>query len=157
MRARWMAIVGLAAAVSYSTALGETPAAQLEKGVFQQETAGDLDAAVKVYKQIVDEANSNRRFVAEAQYRIGECYQKQGKKAEAEAAFRQVIASYPDQAELVAKARKEVGEAEPINAQAESLEATEFIFRAARSPSRSSPLLEAALKRTVNLFGPVYP
>ena len=113
MRARWMAIVGLAAAVSYSTVLAETPAAQLEKGIFQQETAGDLDAAEKVYKQIVDEANANRRFVAEAQFRIGECCQKQGKKAEAEAAFRQVIASYPDQVELVAEARKELGEVEP--------------------------------------------
>ncbi len=93
-----------------------TPSAQLEKGIFQQETAGDLDAAVKVYKQIVDEANANRRFVAEAQFRIGACYQKQGKKAEAEAAFRQLIATYPDQAELVAKAHKELGEVEPAHA-----------------------------------------
>jgi len=99
--------------VEGSQAEGETPAAQLEKGVFQQETAGDLDAAVKVYQQIVDTANANRRFVAEAQFRIGACYQKQGKKAEAEAAFRQVVASYPDQAELVAKARKELGEVIP--------------------------------------------
>jgi tetratricopeptide (TPR) repeat protein len=115
MRAQWLAIVGLAA-VNFSAVRADTPAAQLEKGIFQQETAGDLDAAVKVYKQIVDEANANRRFVAEAQFRIGECYQKQGKKAEAEAAFRQVVVSYPDQVELVAKARKELGEAEPARA-----------------------------------------
>lgn len=116
MRAQWLAIVGLAAAVNFSAIRADTPAAQLEKGIFQQETAGDLDAAVKVYKQIVDEANANRRFVAEAQFRIGECYQKQGKKAEAEAAFRQVVAVYPDQVELVAKARKELGESEPARA-----------------------------------------
>ena len=149
MRARWMAIVVLAAAASFSAASstsaaqvrGDTPAAQLEKGIFQQETAGDLDAAVKVYKQIVDEANANRRFVAEAQFRIGECCQKQGKKAEAEAAFRQVIASYPDQAELVAKAQKELGQAEP-----------------ARAPILSNNAqMEAALNKRVNLFGPVYP
>lgn len=42
----------------------ETPSAMLEKGIFQEETAGNLDAAVKVYKQIVDEANANRRFVS---------------------------------------------------------------------------------------------
>ena len=113
-----IARIALIAALAFVPAAfaAETPSAQLEKGIFQQETAGDLDAAVKVYKQIVDEANANRRFVAEAQFRIGECYQKQGKKAEAEAAFRQVIASYPDQAELVAKARKELGEAEPARA-----------------------------------------
>jgi tetratricopeptide (TPR) repeat protein len=115
-----MRIAGIAliAALAFAPAAfaDETPSAMLEKGIFQEETAGNLDAAVKVYKQIVDEANANRRFVAEAQFRIGECYQKQGKKAEAEAAFRQVIASYSDHADLVAKAHKELGEAEPARA-----------------------------------------
>jgi tetratricopeptide (TPR) repeat protein len=115
MRARWIAVVGLAAAASFSQGYADTPAAQLEKGIFQQETAGDLAAAVKVYKQIVDEATAQRHAVAEAQYRLGACYQKQGKKSEAEAAFRQVVASYSDQPELVARARKDLGETEPVS------------------------------------------
>jgi tetratricopeptide (TPR) repeat protein len=91
----------------------EAPSAQLEKGIFQEETAGDLDAAVKVYKQIVDSAAAQRHAVAEAQYRLGVCYQKQGKKDEAQAAFRDLVAKYADEKDLVAKAQKELGESAP--------------------------------------------
>ena len=153
MRGQWMAVVGLTAALNFSSFAapapsrveGDTPAAQLEKGIFQQETAGDLDAAVKVYKQIVDEANANRRFVAEAQFRIAACYQKQGKKSEAEAALRQVVVSYPDQAELVTKARKELGETGVDKKAAENLAAEGWAHVGEAPP---------ALKRdTARLFG----
>ena len=110
-----IARIALIAALAFVPAAfaAETPSAMLEKGIFQEETAGNLDAAVKVYKQIVDEANAARHAVAEAQYRLGVCYQKQGKKDEAQAAFRDLVAKYADEKELVAKARKELGEAAP--------------------------------------------
>ena len=121
-----IARIALIAALAFGPAAfaEETPSAMLEKGIFQEETAGNLDAAVKVYKQIVDEANAARHAVAEAQYRLGVCYQKQGKKDEAQAAFRDLIAEYADEKDLVAKAQKELGEAAPapIAAKYEPLE-----------------------------------
>src|SRR5687767_2953507 len=50
----------------------------LQKGIFAEETVGDLDAAIKVYAQIVAEADASQAQVAQAHYRLGICYQKKG-------------------------------------------------------------------------------
>jgi len=78
----------------------------LEKGIYTEETVGDLDGAIKIYKQIVAEAKANRKFAAQAQYRLGHCLWKQGKKEEGKQAFQALIQDFPEQAELVQKARE---------------------------------------------------
>ncbi|MDA1277455.1 MAG: tetratricopeptide repeat protein [Verrucomicrobia bacterium] len=78
----------------------------LQKGIFAEETEGNLDAAIKIYEGIVKEGESNRALVAQAQYRLGVCRLKQGKAEEAAAAFRKLIEQYADAAELVAKSRE---------------------------------------------------
>ncbi len=84
----------------------ESPSVLLEKGIFAEETRGDLDAAMKSYKQIIDNAKANRRYVAEAQYRLGNCYLKQNKPQDALRAFNRVISKFPKQKKLVASATK---------------------------------------------------
>ncbi|MCP4378257.1 MAG: hypothetical protein GY794_19035, partial [bacterium] len=61
----------------------ESPAMLLEKGIFAEETKGDVDAAIKIYKQITDDAKANRKYVAQAMYRLGVCYMKQKKNDDA--------------------------------------------------------------------------
>jgi len=78
----------------------------LEKGIYAEETVGDLDGAIKIYKQIVAEAKASRKFAAQAQYRLGHCLWKQGKREEAKEAFQTLIKDFADQAELVQKARE---------------------------------------------------
>jgi hypothetical protein len=88
---------------------GESTSEMLEKGIYTEETVGDLDAAIKIYDKIISEARANRKFVAQAQFRRGQCLLKQGKKDEAQAAFEEFVnqfKDFPDQKELVAKARK---------------------------------------------------
>ena len=46
----------------------------LEKAIFTEETVGDLKAAIKIYEQIVAEAEANRSHVAQARYRLGMCH-----------------------------------------------------------------------------------
>ena len=95
-------------------ALGAVSEAQsvselLEKGIYTEETVGDLDAAIKIYEKIVAEDQANRKLVAEAQLRLGQCLMKQGKKEEAEKALRELVDQFKDSAEqkeLVEKARK---------------------------------------------------
>lgn len=83
------------------------PASQLlEKGIYTEETVGDLDGAIKIYKQVLAEAKANRKFAAQAQYRLGSCLWKQGKKEEAKEAFQTLIKDFADQTELVGKARE---------------------------------------------------
>ncbi len=95
-------------AIGFASA-GESPSDMLEKGIYTEETVGDLDAAIKIYDKIIGEAKANRKFVAQAQFRRGQCLLKQGKKKEAQKAFEELVnqfKDFPDQKELVAKARK---------------------------------------------------
>ncbi len=87
-------------------AYAEDPAILLEKGLYLEETKGDLDAAVEVYEQIVKAAEAGRRYVAEAYYRLGTCYLKMGRQEQASEAFENLIARFPEQEALVAAARK---------------------------------------------------
>ena len=89
-----------------STAIAEPASELLEKAIFTEETVGDLDAAIGIYKQILDDAQVNRNLAARAQYLLAKCYLKKGQDAEATEAFEKLIENYPDQKELIAEARK---------------------------------------------------
>jgi hypothetical protein len=78
----------------------------LEKGIYAEETKGDLDAAIAIYQQVTDEAKSLRALAAQAQLRLGQCYLKKNRTADATAAFEKLIREYPTEKELVAAARK---------------------------------------------------
>ena len=78
------------------------PASELfEQGIFAEETAGNLAAAIEIYEQIVEDREASDAYLAQAYYRLGLIYFKQGKDDEARAAFRKVIKEYPGQASIV--------------------------------------------------------
>ena len=87
-----------------------SPAELLEKAIYTEETMGDLDQAIQIYRQVVTGAQTAKASAAQAQYRLGQCLLKQKKTDEAVAAFKQVIDDYPDKTEWVAKARQHVPE-----------------------------------------------
>ena len=90
---------------------GESVSVLFEKGVYQEETAGDLDGAIGIYKTIVEQEKTNRPLVAQALTRLGECRLKQGQLAEAAQAFDDLKARFPDQTELVARTLKKLAAA----------------------------------------------
>jgi len=96
-----------------------SPAVMLEKGIYTEETVGDLDAAIKIYQQIVEDAKAGRQYAAQAQYRLGMCYFKKRQSTEAVNCFKELIAAYSDQTELVAKARQQIAKAREDMSQAE--------------------------------------
>lgn len=83
-----------------------SPAEALEKGIYNEETTGNLDEAIKQYRQVLSDAQKTEGLAAQAQYRLGRCLNKQGKKKAAVEAFKTLIRKYPDQKELVAKAQE---------------------------------------------------
>ncbi len=78
----------------------------LEKGIYTEETKGDLDSAIAIYQQIVADAKAAQTLAAQAQYRLGLCYQKKNRTAEATAAFEKLVHDFPGEKDLVAKARE---------------------------------------------------
>ncbi|MBI4660068.1 MAG: PD40 domain-containing protein [Verrucomicrobia bacterium] len=108
---RKLTTVALAGLFAVSTAAAaESLSVLLQKGIYAEETEGNLEAAIKIYEGIVKEGESNRSLVAQAQYRLGVCELKRGKKDQAEAAFRKILGQFADQAEIIAKARERLGE-----------------------------------------------
>ncbi len=89
-------------------ATAESPSVLIEKGIYAEDTAGDLDAAIEIYSRIIADDNAKRQYVAKAQYRLGTCYLKQGKQAEAIEAFKRVIKIYPNQRQAFSDARSEL-------------------------------------------------
>jgi hypothetical protein len=77
----------------------------LEKGIFQEETVGDLDVAITIYQQLLGDAKNAQALAAQAQFRLGQCYLKKNRPVDAATAFERVIRDYPEQKELVANAR----------------------------------------------------
>ena len=99
MAALWIA--GICAGAS-----GQSVSVLLERGVHQEETVGDLDAAMKIYRKIVDDAKADRKLIAQAQYRLGVCHLKKKQPARAISNMEELIRAFPEQREVVAKARK---------------------------------------------------
>ncbi len=83
------------------TARAETVGDRLQKGVYQEETVGNLEAAINIYQQILADGKANRPHLAQAQFRLGMCYLKKGQKKEAAAAFEKLIKDFPDQSLLI--------------------------------------------------------
>jgi hypothetical protein len=95
--------VAAAAALIYSARSAEpvSPSELLEKGIYSQETKGDLDAAIALYQQVVTEAKDASTLAAQAQYRLGVCYYKKKDFAKATATFEKFVKDYPNQTDLV--------------------------------------------------------
>jgi tetratricopeptide (TPR) repeat protein len=102
----WIVVALLAPLWVGSMAWAEPAAELLEKGLYTEETVGDLEAAIEIYEQIIADAQANRSFVAQAQLRLGICYLKSGREEEATAALEKLIKDFPDQKDLVAIARE---------------------------------------------------
>ena len=77
----------------------------LQLAIYNQEVKGDLEGAIRGYRQILDAGPPMRLYAPQAQYRLGMCLERRGDAKGAAAAFEAVIRNYPDQRELVALAR----------------------------------------------------
>lgn len=90
-----------------------TIAELLEKGMYYEETVGDLKQAVTIYQTIVADAKADRPLLAEARYRIALCTLKQGDKEKAHTLLREIIRDFPEQTKLIELVREQLRE-EPL-------------------------------------------
>ena len=90
--------VCLAAAPSVRAA---SPAELLEKGIYMEETRGELVEAAEIYKQIVDDPTAPRSLAAQAQLRLGMCELKLGNKRKAISTLERLTQAFPDRDQLL--------------------------------------------------------
>ncbi len=100
----------MAVLLAVTPAWGESTPVLLEKGIFAEETSGDLDKAITIYEQIISENNASRSYVARAYYRLGACYLKKGDGVKAAQAFKDLIDHFQDQEEWVAEAKTQLAQ-----------------------------------------------
>src|SRR6266446_8577956 len=86
---------------SAQAARGASAAELLEKGIYTEETKGELKAAIQIYQQIVDDPRADRGLVAQAQLRLGLCQLKLGNKPQAISALDRLTQEFPDKDKLL--------------------------------------------------------
>jgi hypothetical protein len=99
-----LCLAGLAHTAPALPANPPTISEVLELGVYSEETKGDLDAAMRLYQQVVADASASQPLAAQALFRLAICHDKKGNIAEATAAFEKLIHDYPGEKDLVAAA-----------------------------------------------------
>jgi Tol biopolymer transport system component len=83
----------------------ETAAEQFERALYHEDVQGDLQKAIELFKQILEQFPENREIAAKAQLHIGLCYEKLGLR-EATNAYQKVVQNYGEQKEAVAQAQE---------------------------------------------------
>jgi prepilin-type processing-associated H-X9-DG protein len=91
-----------------SVAPAKTTSVLLQEGLYAEEIKGDLDAAIKIYEQVITESKEFQRAAAQATYRIGMCYLKKGQKDKAAEYFQNIISDFPSQKVIVRKAEQQL-------------------------------------------------
>lgn len=81
----------------------QDPSVLLEKAIYTEETLGKLTDAIAIYKEITSNTETTRTLAAQALYRLGVCYRKQGIETEALSTFSNLSKLYPEQKDLIAK------------------------------------------------------
>ena len=102
-----IAVVIVAVLVLDIPAQTQSVVKQLRQGR-EKEQAGDLDGAIQVYQQITADTAADQRHVAQAYYRMGVCYLRNGDKDNAKKQFERLVSEFPRKLSAVANARREL-------------------------------------------------
>ena len=112
MRDRMMLLGLMAGLVLGMNAGGNAEAVStlFEKAVYAEETTGDLDQAIRLYQELIEQDNKSRRYVAQAHYRLAMCYVKKGDKTKAVDLLRTIVRQYPDQEKVLKRTEQQLAE-----------------------------------------------
>jgi hypothetical protein len=134
----------------------------LQTAIYNQDTLGDLNAAIRIYQQILHSGPGQRLYAAQAQFRLGLCLLRKGDRPGATDAFQTLIRDYPDQPQLVALARQNLpAGADLLRAPWSSTEVAEYRWTIPSVPdgwsiSRIAPASDGApnLRIQMSVYAP---
>lgn len=99
----------LASLVASSSPAAESLSVLLQKAIYAEETEGNLESAIRIYEQIRADGAANRALMAQAQFRLAVCFQKQGKKEQAIGVLNELLRQFPAETALTTTAREHLG------------------------------------------------
>jgi hypothetical protein len=105
MRTKYMAAAAIAALLFLSPGRAQSTADLLQKGIHAQETLGDVDGAIQIFRQVAASA-SNKLLAAQAQYQLVVCMLQKGDRSAAAQELQLLARNFPEDADLISKARK---------------------------------------------------
>jgi Tol biopolymer transport system component len=88
---------------AFSQSAGE----MFEKALYLEEAQGDLQKAIEIYQQILNQFPKDREISAKSQLHIGLCYEKLG-LTEAQKAYQKVLDNFPDQIDTAKVAQEKL-------------------------------------------------
>jgi len=106
MTTKYMAAAAMAVLLFLSPAHAQSTADLLQKGIHAQETLGDVDGAIQIFRQVAASASSNKLLAAQAQYQLVVCMLQKGDRSAANQELQLLARNFPEDADLVGKARK---------------------------------------------------
>jgi len=101
-------LVVLLAVSSVFAAQTKSPVILLQEGLYAEQTEGDLEKAISLYEQVLEQYKDVERLAARATYQLGMCYLKKGHKEKASEYFDEVVSYYPEQKNVVENAQKQL-------------------------------------------------
>jgi tetratricopeptide (TPR) repeat protein len=84
-----------------TSGLAQTVAEQMQKAIYTQETTGDVDSAIQIYRRILAAAPP-RQLAAQAQFRMAQALLQKGDLQDAALEFQILSQSYPEFKDLIA-------------------------------------------------------
>ena len=81
-----------------------SPEAQMEAAKYREVVVGDLKGAIEQYKAVLQHPKS-RTIAARALLQMGQCFEKSGRRPEAQAVYTRLLSEFADQTEFSAQAR----------------------------------------------------
>lgn len=95
-----------------SLARNGTPAVQLEEARYEMTVRGDVETAIRLYRDVVDDPGQRRDVAALALLELGGAYEILGRN-EAREAYRRIVLEYGDQVEAAKAARERLAALRP--------------------------------------------
>lgn len=102
----WISAIMLLLSSSFGSLALQNGYDQFQKALAKERGEGNLEEAVALYQKVINETK-DEALAAQAQLRIGFCYEKLGRE-EARKAFQKVVDKYPAQIDSVKMAREKL-------------------------------------------------
>ncbi len=82
----------------------------MQKAYFAQRSEGDMEKAIDLYSQVIEQNTKDREYAAQACYQLGQCYENLGDDSRAQEYYRQASRDFSDIEKWSSKANEKLRE-----------------------------------------------